>query len=129
MARVGELDTVDEDVIKVSINKSVRNVREVDEFLPWGIDSRPISGLKAILFSLREKTHKIIMGIQRRDDDRWNLNRPLPIINCRATLSNISKSFNNTSPVNFKIFFVNSNVNRVCDRTFIINSRLWRYKR
>jgi phage gp45-like len=69
-ARIGEIDSSDEDVIKVSVNKTTKNVREVTDYVPYGIDSRPVAGLKVVLLSLREKAHKILMGIRRKPTDR-----------------------------------------------------------
>lgn len=69
-ARIAEVEDVDETVIKASLSKGVKNVREVSDYSNYGIDSRPVKGLKCILLSLRNKAYKIFLGIKRQTVDR-----------------------------------------------------------
>ncbi len=44
--------------------------RSVPDLIEFGIDALPQKGAKAILLSLREKAHKIMVGIKRKVIDR-----------------------------------------------------------
>lgn len=68
--RIAEVSKIDEDVIQVSIQKSVNNVREVSDYVPYGIDCLPETGAKVALFNLGSKAYKLMMGIKRKVTDR-----------------------------------------------------------
>lgn len=70
MGRVGEIDSVDDETIKASVSRSVENTREVNDYVPYGLDSRPVKGLKCLLISLREKAFKILIGVRRKETDK-----------------------------------------------------------
>ena len=70
MVRRGEVKEVSEDTIKVSVNNTTRNEREVSDYNNYGVDSLPQKGAKGLLLSLREKAHKILVGIKRKTIDR-----------------------------------------------------------
>jgi len=62
--RIGEVDSVDEERIQVSLNKSVKDTHEVSDYSPYGIDSRPEKGAKVALFNLGGIAHKLMMGVK-----------------------------------------------------------------
>lgn len=70
MARLGDIKESTEETIKVTVNDSTKNEHEVSDYNNYGIDSQPEKGAKAILLSLREKAHKILVGIKRKVTDR-----------------------------------------------------------
>lgn len=70
MARIADLEEVTEDTIKAVVNRSVKDVHEVSDYNNFGIDSLPQKGAKGLLLSLRNKAHKILIGIKRKVVDR-----------------------------------------------------------
>ena len=65
MARLGDVDEVSTEIIKATVNKSVKNTHEVSDYNNFGVDSKPQKGAKVVLLSLREKAHKIMVGVKR----------------------------------------------------------------
>lgn len=70
VARIGEIEDVNEERIQASVNKSTQNTHEVSDYLSYGIDALPEKGAKVVLLSLREKAHKIFIGVKRKLIDR-----------------------------------------------------------
>jgi len=65
---IGELDSVDNDgVLKVNLQKSIKNSREVTNYNNYGVDSVPPIGSKLFLLPLGSQSNKIGVGVRRTE--------------------------------------------------------------
>lgn len=67
--RIGEVEDVDEERIQIRMNVGVKNLHEVTQYAPSGIDSRPSVDDKVAVLSLGNKPHKILMGVRKKAVD------------------------------------------------------------
>lgn len=68
--RIGEIQTVDEERIQVRMSTSIDNTHEVTDYSPYGIDSLPEKDAKVALADLGQKSHKVMIGVRRKPDDK-----------------------------------------------------------
>jgi len=67
VARIGEVESIDGNVIKVSLNKSVSLVRESTNYQSYGVDSVPPIGTKVMMLDLGSQSDKLIAGVRKKE--------------------------------------------------------------